>query len=131
MKLGIVGSAGGSAILSAIACVQALDLPFEPVVITDRDCGIEREAAARGYQTERIAYDSPDAFSAKAATVFAGAGCENAILFYCRRVTAPLFETLRVFNVHPSLLPAFPGLNVVPKALAAGVRVLGATLHAV
>jgi phosphoribosylglycinamide formyltransferase-1 len=37
----------------------------------------------------------------------------------------------RVVNVHPSLLPAFPGLRAVERALAAGARESGATVHLV
>jgi len=35
----------------------------------------------------------------------------------------------RVINVHPALLPAFPGLEAVPQALAYGVKVFGVTVH--
>jgi phosphoribosylglycinamide formyltransferase-1 len=35
----------------------------------------------------------------------------------------------RVINVHPALLPAFPGLNAVAQALAYGVKVFGVTVH--
>ena len=35
----------------------------------------------------------------------------------------------RVINVHPALLPAFPGLNAVQQALAYGVKVFGVTVH--
>lgn len=37
----------------------------------------------------------------------------------------------RIVNIHPSLLPAFPGLNTHRRALAAGVKVHGATVHVV
>jgi len=35
----------------------------------------------------------------------------------------------RILNVHPALLPSFPGLNVQKKALEYGVRFSGATVH--
>jgi hypothetical protein len=42
-----------------------------------------------------------------------------------------LLGTLPVFNIHPSLLPAFRGLHAVQDAIQAGARILGATLHLV
>jgi phosphoribosylglycinamide formyltransferase-1 len=61
-------------------------------------------------------------------------GCEIAVLAgYMHLLTEP-FLTLfpdRVINVHPSLLPAFPGLHAVEEALAAGVAETGATVHLV
>lgn len=48
------------------------------------------------------------------------------------RVLSPAFVArwqLRILNVHPSLLPAFPGLAAQAQAVAYGVRVAGATVH--
>jgi phosphoribosylglycinamide formyltransferase-1 len=52
---------------------------------------------------------------------------------YMRRVGASVLETFpgRILNVHPSLLPAFPGLDAPRQALDHGVRVAGATVHIV
>jgi phosphoribosylglycinamide formyltransferase-1 len=53
---------------------------------------------------------------------------------YCSRLVGhPLLETFpnRILNVHPSLLPAFPGLNAQRQALEHGVRITGATVHLV
>jgi phosphoribosylglycinamide formyltransferase-1 len=48
-------------------------------------------------------------------------------------VRSPLLETFphRVLNIHPSLLPAFPGLAAQRQALEHGVRFTGATVHLV
>jgi phosphoribosylglycinamide formyltransferase-1 len=51
-----------------------------------------------------------------------------------RRLLGPVFVASRrgcVVNVHPSLLPAFPGLHALRDALAAGVRETGVTVHLV
>jgi len=52
---------------------------------------------------------------------------------FMRLVGAPLLDAFpnRILNIHPSLLPAFPGLDAQRQALAHGVRVSGATVHLV
>src|SRR5437764_14558514 len=50
---------------------------------------------------------------------------------YMHLLTKPFLDRFpeRVVNVHPSLLPAFPGAHALDDALAAGVQVTGVTLH--
>jgi phosphoribosylglycinamide formyltransferase 1 len=52
---------------------------------------------------------------------------------FMRIVTPVLLRAFpeRVLNIHPSLLPAFPGMHAVRQALAAGVRITGCTVHVV
>ena len=52
---------------------------------------------------------------------------------FMRRIGAPLLEAFpnHILNIHPSLLPAFPGLDAQRQALEHGVRVSGATVHLV
>lgn len=56
-----------------------------------------------------------------------------ALAGYLQLLTPDFLERFpdRVLNVHPSLLPSFPGLHAVEQALAAGVRETGATVHLV
>jgi phosphoribosylglycinamide formyltransferase-1 len=48
---------------------------------------------------------------------------------YMQLLTPPFLERFPCLNVHPSLLPAFPGLDAVGQALAAGVEETGVTVH--
>ena len=50
---------------------------------------------------------------------------------YMRRLTPTFIDTLErpILNIHPSLLPAFPGMHAQKQALEAGVRWSGATVH--
>jgi phosphoribosylglycinamide formyltransferase 1 len=56
-----------------------------------------------------------------------------ALAGFMRLLTSGFLDAFprRVLNIHPSLLPAFPGLHAQAQALAAGVRVAGATVHRV
>jgi len=63
-----------------------------------------------------------------------GAGVELVVLAGYMQLLSPAFLARfpdRVVNVHPSLLPAFPGLDAIGDALAYGVRVAGVTVHLV
>jgi phosphoribosylglycinamide formyltransferase 1 len=59
-------------------------------------------------------------------------GCELVVLAgYMQLLSHPFLARFpeRVINVHPALLPAFPGLHAVEEALAYGVKVFGVTVH--
>ena len=130
-RLGIIGSSGGSSLIAATKCLEAAGKRFDWVVITDRKCGLEHWASANGYESHRLAYGNVSAFSRDACSLLQASGCGDVLLFYSRRIASPLIHELRVWNIHPALLPAFAGLHAVEHAVTAGVRLLGATLHRV
>lgn len=53
------------------------------------------------------------------------------LLYFSRLVTPKLHEKLNCMNIHPSLLPAFPGFGSLAQAQEGAVRMVGATLHRV
>lgn len=130
-RLGIVGSSGGSALIAADLCLREAGIPIEWVVISDRDCGLAAWATAQGHVSQRLAYADAHRFSTDALDVFNAHDCKQVLLFYTRRVAAPLIEDIPVCNLHPALLPAFVGLNAVVQAQTKGVKIYGATLHRV
>lgn len=131
LRLGVIGSSGGSALTAATECLAAAGKVNEWVVVTDRPCGMETWAQASGHRVQRLAYQDAESFSRQAYEIFSDAACTDVLLFYTRRVAAPLIDRLRVWNIHPALLPAFKGLHGVADAVGAGARLLGATLHRV
>jgi phosphoribosylglycinamide formyltransferase-1 len=131
IRLGIIGSSGGSALISANDCLIKAGKNVEWVIVTDRQCGIETWARENQYEVHRISYTSPEKFSHKACSIFDSAKCDEVLLFYTRRVAHPLIDQKNVWNIHPSILPSFRGLHGIRDAILAGVRLFGATLHRV
>lgn len=129
--LGIIGSSGGSALAAAAACLQEAGIEQPWVVVTDRPCGLSEWAGRQGHPVRVFAYEGTEDFSAQALDFLLRHGAGRALLFYTRKVARPLIDGIAVSNIHPSLLPEFPGLAAVRKAWAAGRGMLGATLHRV
>ncbi len=130
-RVGIIGSSGGSALIAATYCLAKAGYELDPVIVVDRKCGIVDWANDQGYKLFHFPYNSPESFSMESLRLFQDEGCEDVLLFYTRRVSTPLINTLQVWNIHPSLLPAFAGLHSIQQALLAGVSLFGATLHRV
>ncbi len=92
-------------------------------------------AAAEGITTESLAhqdYAFREAYEEALATRIDAHEPHWVVLAGFMRILTPAFVQRylgRMVNIHPSLLPAFPGLSTHERALAAGVRVHGATVH--
>lgn len=126
LRLGVVASAGGS-VLDAM--MPAIEGRVEVMVVTDRPCGAAVVAARHGLRHLRVEDTDRRGFSATVADH--AEDCDAMLLLFSRLVSAELFTRLPTYNIHPSLLPAFPGMGAVVAAQRAGTRFLGATLHLV
>lgn len=139
MRFGILISGRGSNMESlAIACETA-DWPAEiAVVISNRPeaPGLQR-ATARGLATEVVDHDefaSRDGFERALVEKLREHEVEAVCLAgFMRLLGRRLLRAFpnRVLNIHPSLLPAFAGLNAHDQALEYGVRWSGCTVHLV
>ncbi|RUL76751.1 formyltransferase family protein [Dyella choica] len=129
--LGIIGSSGGSALAAAAECLASAGKKQSWCVITDRDCGLSRWAKTNAIALKEINYSDARTFSEDAYSFFRHQDLQDVLLFYTRRIDKPLIDHMNVCNIHPSLLPSFPGLGAVRKALRARVDHIGATLHRV
>src|SRR5512132_1118887 len=130
-RIAVAVSGIGSNLRAIVAVARRGELGGEVVlVVADRPCPAIDWATEQGIDTALVpgGTDEPmaEALRARRPDVVALAG-------YMRIVgprTLAAFPD-RILNVHPSLLPAFPGRHGVRDALAAGVRVSGATVHIV
>lgn len=93
-----------------------------------RESGIETRCLDPRSYRDRDAYDRALVDELRACGV--GLVC---LAGFMRLVGAPLLEAFpnAILNIHPSLLPAFPGVDAQKQALEHGVRVSGATVHLV
>lgn len=137
LDLGVLISGSGTnlgAILAAVASGK-LDARVRLVISNRADAGGLEKARAAGVPTLVIShrdYPSREAFDAAVVAALRGAGAELVVLAGFMRVVTPvLLEAFpdRVVNIHPALLPAFPGVDAQAQAVAYGVRVAGCTVH--
>ena len=120
------------------ALVEAgLPMAVRAVVSNRPEAGGLEWAAARGIATRVVdhkAYPGREAFDAALGDVVEGTGADVILLAGFMRILTEGFIRRfprKMLNIHPSLLPAFPGLHTHARALAAGVKVHGATVHVV
>src|SRR5437667_10874421 len=137
LKVGVLISGRGSNLQALIDACAEPDHPAEIVLVLSNRAdafGIERARRA-GLKTTVILHGSfADREGFEAA--LDGALREAHAEFVCNagflRILTPWFVERwldRQINIHPSLLPAFPGLHTHERALAAGVRFSGCTVH--
>ena len=139
LKLGVLGSGRGSNFVALTAAVAEGKVAAEFVVVgsDQADAKILEEAKQRGIPTVvcpkgKYRTKLEEEIEAGLAEQMVKAGVELLILAgYMRVVKEPLLKRFegRMINLHPSLLPAFPGLMAWEQALRAGVQETGCTVH--
>jgi phosphoribosylglycinamide formyltransferase 1 len=134
LKVGVVISGRGSNLQALIEAAADPAYPAEiALVISNRPDapGLERAACA-GVANRAIPHPSRAAFAAEADAALRQSGAQLVALAGFMRLLDPAFVAAwrdRLVNIHPSLLPAFPGLHSQRQALAAGVKFSGCTVH--
>jgi phosphoribosylglycinamide formyltransferase-1 len=138
VKIAILLSGRGSNFLAIHAAIERGEVPAEIVLVVSniadapgldkawelglRAMAIPHQGVPRREQEERVI------------ATLQGAGVEWICLAGYMRLLSPDFIAAfrhRIVNIHPSLLPAFPGLDAQAQALAHGVKVTGCTVHLV
>jgi folate-dependent phosphoribosylglycinamide formyltransferase PurN len=127
-KIGIVASSGGSVAFAAYKLLRPYDVEF--YVVTDRACGIETLSEQLNVKWHRVEASSNQEFSIRTRNYFDSiGGVDFTVLFFLRLVTQELLSYVPCINIHPSLLPSFPGFNAIKRAKTENARFLGATAH--
>jgi len=139
MRLGILGSGSGSNMQAILDAIDSGDLDAEIVlVLSDNPDGfILERARKRDLPTDLIdcagyATRFPDEEQENVARKLLDAGTDLICLAgFMRLVKQPLLDAFpeRILNIHPALLPAFPGLHAWKQALDAGATESGCTVH--
>ncbi len=138
-RLGILISGGGSNFIAIAKACTAPDFPAEIAVL------ISNNPKARGIEyanTHNIPvqiidhhdFKTRETFEAKIDLALREHGVERVCLAGFMRILSPFFVQKwaeKLLNIHPSLLPLFPGLHTHQSALDAGVLVHGCTVHQV
>jgi phosphoribosylglycinamide formyltransferase-1 len=139
MVLGVLGSGSGSNMQAILDAIDAgmLDAKIALVLSDNPAAFILNRARKRGIETGVIdclgfRTKFPDEAQFETAARLRAAGVELVCLAgFLRLVKRPLLDAFpnRILNIHPALLPAFPGLESWKQALDAGVSETGCTVH--
>ncbi|MEM4986539.1 phosphoribosylglycinamide formyltransferase [Collimonas sp. H4R21] len=133
----ILISGRGSNMQAIVRAAQTEQWPARIAAVISNRADAEglKFAAAQGIPTAVVAnkdYPDREQFDAALRVVIDGFAPDLVVLAgFMRILTAPLVEHYagRMLNIHPSLLPSFPGMATHRQALQAGVKVHGATVH--
>ena len=134
LKVGVLISGRGSNLQALIDAAAGPACPFEvALVISNRaDAAGLARATAAGIPSLVVAESDRAAFAAAADRALRDGKVGLVALAGFMRLLDDSFVTAwhdRMVNIHPSLLPSFPGLHPQRQALAAGVKFSGCTVH--
>ena len=133
LKLGVLISGRGSNMQALAAACAAPDFPAEIALVLSNNANaggldIAREAGIATAVIDHRGFDDRDAFDDALDAKLTEVGTQLACLAGFMRLLGDRFVARwrdRLINIHPSLLPAFKGLNVHERMLETGVRIAG------
>jgi phosphoribosylglycinamide formyltransferase 1 len=137
MKIGILISGRGSNMVAIVDAVKSGEIPDSQVAVAISDkadaAGLSK-AQERGVDTVVVERRgrTREEHDAEIIDELRKRGVELVCLAGYMRLLSPLFIQAfpnRIINIHPSLLPAFPGLDAQKQAFDAGVKITGCTVH--
>lgn len=137
LPIGVLISGSGTNLQSIIDAIEAKKLDAKiKIVLSNREdaYGLVR-AKNHGIPSETLdhkIFSSREAYDQAVVEILRASGVELVVLAGFMRLLSPVFVQAysnRIMNIHPALLPSFPGLQVQKKAVEHGVRFSGCTVH--
>ena len=142
LKLAILISGRGSNMQAILNSIKKQSIPINPVIVISnkptarglriaKRYGVKTEIVeSKGFQGSRWEYDQKiiDVLSRYRITPKNGLICLAGFM----RILSPEFIKKyknRILNIHPAILPAFPGLDAQKRAIDSGVKYSGCTVH--
>ena len=135
MKAVILISGNGSNLQSIIDNADRIDLQISCVISNNKNAFGLKRAESSKLRTAIIdpeLYNSKEAFDRELISIIQQHGVELIVLAGYMRVLTPLFVSHyfgKILNIHPSLLPKFPGLNTHQRAIDASETAHGVSVH--
>lgn len=139
ITLGVLASGGGTNLQAVLDAIAAGELDARVAVVVSNVAGAgalerARKAGAPAVVVDPAAHPDRRSFDGAVVSELRARGVEWVVLAgFMRLLTEVLLDAfpMRVVNIHPALLPAFPGLHAQRQALRYGARVSGCTVHLV
>jgi phosphoribosylglycinamide formyltransferase-1 len=137
VPIGVLISGSGTNLQAIIDAIEAkrLDASIKLVLSNKADAYGLGRAKSYSIPTEVLdhkKFPSREAYDQAIVDLLRAGGIELVVLAGFMRLLSPVFVKAysnRIMNIHPALLPAFPGLQVQKKAVEHGVRFSGCTVH--
>lgn len=139
LRVGVLASGSGTNLAALIAAQKDGRLGATIAAVICNVPGAKaldraRDADVPAILVDHKAHASRETFEAEIQRQLEAHGVDLVVLAGFMRILSPGFVSRwhgRIVNVHPSLLPSFPGMHAIRQALAAGVRFTGCTVHLV
>ncbi len=137
INIGILVSGSGTNLQAIIEAIEAgkIDGKICIVISDNPDAYAIKRAKKHNIETQYINYkefNNREEYDKRIVSLLKGKDCGLVVLAGYMKLLSPYFINIyknKIMNIHPALLPAFPGLHVQKKAIDHGVKITGCTVH--
>jgi phosphoribosylglycinamide formyltransferase 1 len=137
ISIGVLVSGSGSNLQSIIDHIEAGTLDADIRIVISNNPGAIALERCRNHRINSVVldhrpFDSRESYDRQMVGMLKTSGVELVVMAGFMRILSPEFFRAfprQIMNIHPALLPAFPGIHVQRKAIEYGVKFAGCTVH--